>query len=91
MIQNRIICAANYYPEIDVTILGVRHYCSSMVQQMELLPQYDFSKLKCIQGFIDKNGEFHDRRSAWKIANSANQIIQRVGGDTEKLFSENLY
>jgi hypothetical protein len=82
---NRIICAANYYPSIGITILGVRHYCSMMVKQIEQLPQYDFTQLGCIQGFIDKNGIFHDRYSAWKIADEVGQIIRRVGGDNKKV------
>ena len=91
--MNRIVCAANYYPSLEITILGVRHFCPVMVKQMELLTQFDFMNLKkeCVQGFIDTNGIFHDRKSAWKIANEAGQIIRRCGGDNEKLFSENLY
>jgi hypothetical protein len=89
--DNRIICAANYYPEINITILGVRHFCSMMVKQIEQLSQYNFTQLDCIQGFMDKNGNFHTRQSAWVIADEAGQIIRRVGGDNQKLFSENLY
>ena len=46
------------------------------------------------QGFIDRHGKFHTREAAWKIAESADQIRRRVGGDRQNggtLYSENLY
>jgi hypothetical protein len=43
------------------------------------------------QGFVDQRGVFLNREEAWLVAEGANQIIRRVGGDGERLFSENLY
>lgn len=55
-------------------------------------------------GFVDKKNEFLQRDEAWKIANAAGQIRRPLGfekdysnqrnpniGDSELLFSENLY
>jgi hypothetical protein len=50
---------------------------------------YDFE-----QGFVDQKGNFLSRTEAWQVAQTANQIIRRVGGDTANggtLYSENLY
>lgn len=43
------------------------------------------------QGFIDNKGRWLSREDAFIVANNAGQIIQRVGGDDGKLFSENIY
>jgi hypothetical protein len=43
------------------------------------------------QGFIDQQCVFLTRERAWKVAEEAGQIIKRVDGDGEKLFSENIY
>jgi hypothetical protein len=64
-----------------------------MRQQMSLINP-DLNYWKAIghqQGFVDKSGTFKTREEAWSIAEAANQIIRRVGGDNGKLFSENLY
>lgn len=52
------------------------------------------SDMAAEQGFIDNRRVFVDRNKAWKIAEAANQINFRCGGDTEEggtLYSENLY
>jgi hypothetical protein len=92
-LQNRIVCAANLYSVNgeDTIVLGVRHHCSLMNQNISNLGK---EVEKGIQGFVDKFGKFHTRTEAWKIAEAAGQIVRRVGGDTLKggtLFSENLY
>jgi hypothetical protein len=92
-LQNRIVCAANLYKVNgeDTLVLGVRHHCSLMRQNISNLGQ-DVGK--GIQGFVDKFGKFHTRTEAWKIAEAAGQIVRRVGSNTLKdgtLFSENLY
>ena len=45
----------------------------------------------CEQGFIDQRGNFLTRQEAHAIASANGQIIRRCGGDTETLYSENLY
>ena len=96
--QNRIVCAANEFTinDIKYLILGARHYDSIMHTTMKLInPDKTFWKcFKCEQGFIDKFGNFHDRKSAMEIAKTANQIFDDsiANGETETdLYSEHLY
>jgi hypothetical protein len=62
-----------------------------------VLSNFDAEIMDCmwIQGFIDREGKFHDRESAWKIAKDADQIVRYVGNQDarrdESLYSENLY
>jgi hypothetical protein len=49
------------------------------------------SWLGCEQGFIDQHGVFLTREEAMVIALDGDQIRRRVGGDSEQLFSENIY
>ena len=96
--QNRIVCAANEFTN-DTSrylILGVRHYDSIMHITMKLInPDTSFWKsFKCKQGFVDKFGEFHTRKSAMLIAKAVNQIFDSsvANGETEtNLYSEHLY
>lgn len=90
--QNRIVCAANLYGD-GTLIVGARHFDNVMRNTMEKInPDWSFwKKLGHEQGFIDKFGNFHSREQAHKIAEEANQIVRRCGGDEEELFSENLY
>lgn len=53
-----------------------------------------FKRDEEIQGFLTSKYRFVDRIEAWKIAVEQNQIVRRVGNDTEDggtLYSENLY
>jgi hypothetical protein len=43
------------------------------------------------QGFVDQHGVFLTREEAMEIARAAGQIVRRCGGDSIRLFSENLY
>ena len=91
MSGRRIVCAANKYPDGTI-VLGVRHFDPLMRASIE---QRLFDLSQCgreVQGFVDNRGQFHDRRTAWKIAVAANQVVERCGGDeTGILYSENLY
>lgn len=54
----------------------------------------DFKRNQEIQGFLTSKYRFVDRIEAWKIAVEQNQIVRRVGNDTEDggtLYTENLY
>lgn len=92
MNENRIVCAAILYND-NTLIVGARHFDVVMRNTMMAInPSIDYwKKLGHVQGFIDKFGNFKTREEAWHIAVEANQIIKRVGGDNNKLFSENLY
>lgn len=88
--QNRIVCAANKYPN-GMVVPGVRHMDRLMVDILRRCSRID-SNTQPIEGFLDKFGIFHNRREAWKIAEAAGQIVRRVGGDDRGvLYSENLY
>lgn len=91
-----VVCAANRHTDADLRVwllLGPRHWGPTMRHQAKMLP-FDAHALEWEQGFIDQRGEFLTREEAWKVAEAAGQIFQRVGGDTingGRLFSENLY
>lgn len=87
--QRRIVCAALQHKTFGDIIIGVRHYCPIMRQQIQGKDS-NWSNQNVTQGFIDQFGEFHDRKAAWLIAEAASQIIvdQFQKGI---LFSENLY
>ena len=89
MKQRRIVCAANRNPDTHDIILGIRHFDHLMRQAGGNQTRF-FTE----QGFVDQHGIFLDRIEAWKVAESAGQIVYRVGGDTADggtLYSENLY
>lgn len=84
----RVVCAAMRSAE-GIVICSPRHYdriCH------ELHPHIAFLNWSgAEQGFVDQFGAFLSREEAWKVALEAGQIIRRVGGDGERLYSENLY
>ena len=86
--EPRIVCAA-MRKETRI-ICGARHYDPVMRQQMIASEGLDFWK-GCEQGFIDQFGNFLTREEAHKIAVKEQQIRKHVGGDKDRLFSENLY
>lgn len=88
----RIVAAANRYSN-GLTLIGIRHWDEHMHTQAlcyrenGILP----SDKDPEQGFLDNQGNFLNRRQAMIVAKAADQIIKRVGGDEQKLYSENLY
>lgn len=85
---HRIVCAANRKRFTGEVVLGIRHWDAWMTKAL------DTEGDPVDQGFIDNHGQFLNRVDAWKVAEAANQIIRRVGGDTKDggtLYSENLY
>jgi len=87
--DRQIVCAAIRNKDGRI-ICGSRHYDGIMHSQI-LASNDDWAKNTVEQGFIDQRGIFLTRQEAYIIAKEANQIKRRVGGDNEKLFSENLY
>jgi len=84
----RIVCAAIQIG--NVLLIGARHYDSHMVAQKK---RYGLKGARSeeIQGFIDQHGNFYDRRQAWDIAVTENQIRRPIDGNEGVLYSENLY
>jgi hypothetical protein len=83
----RIVCAANRKRFTGEIVLGIRHWDAFM-------HKLDTEGDPVDQGFIDNRGAFLSRIEAWAVAETAGQIIRRVGGDTAfggTLYSENLY
>lgn len=84
----RIVCADIRNAKGDI-LLGARHWDIFMREQFKARNYLGKEYWK--QGFIDNNYNFVTREEAWEIASATGQIIRRVGGDGDKLFSENLY
>jgi hypothetical protein len=82
-----VVCAANRFPDGTI-ILGARHWDRLMREHAKLL---EVKGGREEQGFIDQGQVFMTREEAWVVANAANQIVRRVGGDEGCLYSENLY
>jgi hypothetical protein len=88
---NRIVCAASKLPN-DIVLAGARHWDKTMHGTASWLKEScGMSITNDVQGFLDRYGNFHDRKEAWVIAFKAGQIIRRCGGDNGTLYSENLY
>lgn len=77
----RVVCAA-LRDGFGTVICGPRHWDSICRSD-----RHD----GWVQGFVDQHGVFMTREEAWTVAFDAGQIIRRVGGDGERLFSENIY
>ena len=82
-----IVCAA--VKVNSLIICGARHFDAAMSAVIDAVNE-PCSGANMEQGFIDQRGNFFDRRDAWVIAESAEQIKRRVGDDGV-LYSENLY
>jgi hypothetical protein len=93
MNQRRIVCAANFTPrDGGVIFLGARHFDGLM--RTAIGAYFLGERVELEEGFIDQFGDFHTRTEAWKIAEAAEQILRRCGGDDADggtLYSENLY
>jgi hypothetical protein len=97
----RIVCAANYYPEHGVLVIGIRHYDKIMLTQIGYwkarlagYPEQLATLGEERQGFVDSRGNFLSRTQAWKVAVAEDQIIRSCGGegaDGGTLYSEHLY
>lgn len=95
-----IVCAANQYTYNNTihTIVGIRHGCESMWSQIDnsTIKFEDLAILKTeIQGFITNKQRFVNRKEAYQIAKTQNQIrrLCPTGSVREhpELFSEMLY
>ncbi len=88
--NQRIVCAAIRFG--DFVICGARHYDHFMHDVMNRTHPINISDTRGEQGFIDNKGNFHDRKTAFIIAEANGQIIKKSGNPASKeLFSEDLY
>lgn len=98
----RIVCAATKLHD-GTLLIGARHWDMIMHSQFDMwlksnnLSEDEYLELKTtlivrpyVHGFIDQFGNFLDRKEAYVIANSNNQII-RDHEHTDQLYSEHLY
>lgn len=94
--QNRIVCSAiRKYGEV---ILGARH-CDSLMHNTIKVYKTSFEEgisdinwSNAEQGFVDRYGNFLNRKEAFKVAFEAGQIVRMCGSEHSLgLCSENLY
>ncbi|ASZ78967.1 hypothetical protein 2050H1_201 [Serratia phage 2050H1] len=87
-----IVAAACKYG--DVIITGARHYDRVMHGQLKAFSEDSELRMmdrgEVVQGFIDNQGNFHNREEALVIARAAGQIRFKHPPEYE-LFSEDLY
>lgn len=89
--KRRVVCAAVRDSIDGLVICGPRHFDMTMHRTIDELVPCDRSWPDADQGFVDQWGVFMSREEAHIVATEAGQILRRVGGDSEKLYSENLY
>ena len=87
--KRRVVCAANKFPDGTI-ILGARHWDPLMRATFKKLYIDRHEAGLEQQGFIDQYQNFMTREEAWVVAMEAGQIIRRVGGDDDCLYSENI-
>lgn len=88
MKQQRIVCAAIRFGD-GAIICCARHYDMVMHGVIQRLMS---TVTPSEQGFIDNNGLFHNRETAFRIATAADQIRHKSGNpNSNELFSEDLY
>lgn len=88
-----IICAAIKDTRTNVVFGGIRHgFIYSAMRDAGITSSHEFA----IEGFLDSNGEFYDRKEAFDIAMNNGQLsastrqLKRERHETE-LYSEDLY
>jgi len=86
-----VVCAANRRRLDGLVVCGARHFDSIMHAAMKAIGEYPESWRDSEQGFIDQFGIFLTREEALVVALNKNQIRRNCGGDSSKLYSENLY
>ncbi len=84
----RIVCAAIRHRDGTI-VCGARHFDDVMRATIKKLGLKWTEFID--QGFIDSNSNYLSRKEAWVVADREGQIINRCGGDTDQLWSENLY
>ena len=90
----RVAGVANRYG--GIIVMGTRHYSNSMNQALDALGGSEVliqwaGEDNYEQGFVDQYGTFLDRKEAWILAESNNQIVYRDHLPRGTLFSEHLW
>lgn len=88
--MERIVSAAMLMDD-NLIVSGVRHFSPDMRNVLFRIYGEGYHKRVVEQGFITNQGRFVGREEALKIAQEQKQVINRCGGDSIRLFSENLY
>jgi len=101
-LREEIICSAIWFDDgkeyvhmpknikTGYVICGRRHHnCFAILGQV-LQKDKNYKDLDDVQGFLTNFDRFVNREEAWKIAESANQIINQSGAKGT-LYSEDLY
>lgn len=93
-LPRRIVAAANIFTEgkhTNLVILGVRHFDSLMIAQLEAIGYTPDNPPHMDQGFVDNDYKWVNRNEAWHIAQQANQIHLTTGTIKGCLHSEDLW
>lgn len=85
-----VVCAACKNKDTGLIICGPRHLDSTMRAVMDATGG-STSGRDCEQGFINQWGDFLTREEALVIVQKNGQKRRSCGGDTKRLYSENLY
>lgn len=92
MDKPRVVVCAAIRNKDGLIICSPRHFDQTAAAQVfvkkSLWLGLDFAPE---QGFVDQYGIFLSREEAFIVAEAADQIKYRCGGDEGVLFSENLY
>lgn len=84
-----VVCAAMLMDDGHI-VTGVRHYSPEMRETLRRSYGEGYHRRVTLQGFVDQQGNFLNRLTAWKVAEAAGQIRREVG-TCGVLYSENLY
>lgn len=84
-----VVCAAIRCPDGSL-LVGPRHFDAVMLAQYRAL-KLKFEESESTAGFLDQDGKFMTRETAYLVAVAAGQIDKRSGTAVERLFSEDLY
>lgn len=92
----KIICAAMYFPELDLIFYGHRdnNCLQAATDQISWnMTRKEMHKLTKIQGFVASDGKFYTRDEAFLIAKKAGQIKESRALDQSRknLFTDDIY
>ena len=92
----KIICAALYFPELDLTFYGHRDNNCLQAANDQIswtMTKQEMHKLTKIQGFVASDGKFYTRDEAFLIAKKAGQIKESRALDQSRknLFTDDIY